>query len=201
MIALPPLPYSYDALEPHIDKLTVEIHYTKHHKGYYDKLVAALAGYPDLAKKPLLQLLTGLSEVPAEIRTSVRNNGGGLWAHTFFWESMCHNGSLLDPEGNLARAISRDFGSFEAFEKQFKAAAAAVFGSGWTWLVHDTQGKLSIRSTPGHDLPQVDGFEPLLVIDVWEHAYYLKYQNRRPEFIDNWWQLIDWAAVEKRIKT
>ncbi|MBN2267096.1 MAG: superoxide dismutase [Candidatus Babeliaceae bacterium] len=193
-----PLPYAFDALEPQMDARTVEIHYTKHHRGYFDKLEASLKGYPEYWKRPLIDLLTNLNDIPETVRMSVRNNGGGLWVHDFFWRSMAPGGLSLNKRNAFAAALVRDFGSIEKFEKDFKAAAASFFGSGWTWLVRDTAGKLWILSTPGHDLPTAAKYVPLLVVDVWEHAYYLKYQNRRAEFLDNWWQLIDWQKVEKR---
>lgn len=197
MVILMKLPYSYEALEPFMDARTVEIHYTKHHQGYVNNLNAALEKAPDECKKmSLRQLLVSLDGIPEDIRMAIRNNGGGVFNHDMFWTIMAPNAGGA-PFGTLAEAINRDFGSFEKFKESFTAKAKAFFGSGWVWLVTDKQGKLSIMSTPGHDVPMQQGFEPLLVIDVWEHAYYLKYQNRRPEYIENWWHLVNWPQVEK----
>jgi superoxide dismutase, Fe-Mn family len=196
IFALMKLPYSYDALEPFMDARTVEIHYTKHHQGYVNNLNAALEKAPDDIKKmPLEQLLVSLDRIPENIRMAVRNNGGGVFAHDLFWTIMAPKAGGM-PSGKLAEAITRDFGSFEKFKESFSVMAKAFFGSGWVWLVVDNKGKLSIMSTLGHDIPLQKGFEPIMVIDVWEHAYYLKYQNRRPEYIENWWNLVNWQQVE-----
>jgi len=192
---LPPLPYSYDSLEPYMDARTVEIHYTKHHQGYVNKLNAALKEYPELQKMPLEELIIHLDKVPEKIRTAVRHNGGGHFNHMFFWNTMSSDKKDESPADDLKKAIIRDFGSLEEFKKKFAEQAGAFFGSGWTWLVMDSFGKLHIVSTPGHDVPMREGFQPILIIDVWEHAYYLKYQNRRPEFIENWWHLVNWPVV------
>ena len=194
MYTLQPLPFAYDALEPYMDARTVEIHHTKHQQGYVDKLNKALEGHSALQKMPLEQLLVSLDKVPEEIRTVVRNNGGGVFAHEMFWNVMGPNAGG-EPTGELAQAIVHDFGSFDTFKDTFSDAAAKVFGSGWTWLCVDKDGKLVIISTPGHDMPMQQGLQPIMVIDVWEHAYYLKYQNRRPQYITNWWLLLNWPKV------
>jgi Fe-Mn family superoxide dismutase len=194
---LPPLPYAYDALEPSIDKQTMEIHYTKHHGGYVAKLNAAVEG-TDLVDKSLEDIMKNVSKYPA----AVRNNGGGHYNHSLFWSIMKNNGGG-NPSGDLANAINSSFGSFEQFKKQFGDAAANRFGSGWAWLILNN-GKLEITSTPNQDNPLMDVAEkkgnPVLGLDVWEHAYYLKYQNRRPEYIENWWKVVNWSAVEGRFK-
>jgi Fe-Mn family superoxide dismutase len=192
---LPPLPYPTNALEPHIDAQTMEIHHGKHHNAYVTNLNAALEKAPELADKPLDELLRDLSGVPEAIRTAVRNNGGGHWNHSQFWLWMAPNAGGA-PSGNLADAISTSFGDFEKFKEQFAAAGAARFGSGWVWLNNDA-GKLSITSSPNQDNPLMDGKTPLLGLDVWEHAYYLKYQNRRPDYIGAWWNVVNWAEVNK----
>lgn len=191
-----PLGYGYSALEPYMDAQTLEIHYTKHHQAYVDKLNKALEKHPELFKKPLEVLLVNLDEVPEDIRTDVRNNGGGHWAHGFFWKCMAP-AQKREPQGTLKAALEKTFGSVDEFKKAFEAAATAHFASGWCWLVIDREGNLKIISTPNHDLPQRDGLSPLLVIDVWEHAYYLKYQNRRGEFINSWWNVVNWPYVEE----
>ncbi len=188
---LPTLSYAYDALEPYIDARTMEIHHTKHHQAYIDKLNAALAGRPELADKPLEALLADLDALPTDIRTAVRNHGGGHANHTLFW-TVIGPGQGGRPEGDLAAAIERAFGSFDAFKTQFADAAAGRFGSGWAWLVKDKAGKLSIESTANQDSPLMEGKKPLLGLDVWEHAYYLKYQNRRPEYIGAFWNIVNW---------
>ncbi len=194
---LPKLPYGYDALEPYIDKTTMEIHYTKHHNGYVTKLNDAVAG-TDLENKSLEEILKDASKHPV----GVRNNGGGHYNHSLFWTVMKNGGGGF-PKGDLESAINSSFGSFEEFKKQFANAAAARFGSGWAWLVVK-DGKLAITSTANQDNPIMDVAEvkgtPVLGLDVWEHAYYLKYQNRRPEYIDNWWNVINWDEVTKRLK-
>jgi Fe-Mn family superoxide dismutase len=191
---LPDLPYDYDALEPYVDERTMHVHHDKHHQAYVNNLNKALEGYEDLQKKSTIALLLDLDEVPDDIRTAVRNNAGGHAAHTLFWECMSPNGGG-EPDGALADAIEKSFGSFGAFQTAFNKAAATYFGSGWIWLCADADGKLEIATTPGHDNPVVDGLMPLLVLDVWEHAYYLKYENRRAEFIKAWWNVVDWDTV------
>lgn len=192
---LPPLPYSYDALEPFIDKMTMEIHHTKHHNAYVTNLNAAVEG-TDMAGKSLEELFKNISKHPA----AVRNNGGGHWNHSLFWTIMKKNGGGK-PEGTLGDAINSTFGSFDSFKEQFSKAGATRFGSGWAWLVAQN-GKLAIGSTPNQDNPLMDVSElkgtPIFGLDVWEHAYYLKYQNRRPEYIENWWNTINWQEVAKR---
>ena len=193
--ALPDLPYDYSALEPHIDARTMEIHHSKHHRAYCDKTNAALEGTP-LSEKPIEEVLADLDAVPEKIRTAVRNNGGGYANHTLFWTSMSPKGGG-EPEGELHAALTETFGGLKEFREQFSAAAAAQFGSGWAWLVADGD-KLAVVSTPNQDTPLSQGKTPLLLLDVWEHAYYLKYQNRRPEYIAAWWQVVDWEEVAKR---
>jgi len=190
---LPPLPYAYTALEPHIDEATMHYHHDNHHNTYVTNLNNALAKYPDLAGQSLEALLADLDAVPADIRTIVRNNGGGHWNHTFFWEIMGPNGG--EPEGDLAAAINAAFGSFADFKDKFKAAGLVRFGSGWAWLVAASDGTLSIMSTPNQDNPLMEGKTAILGVDVWEHAYYLKYQFRRPAYIDAWWNVVNWAKV------
>ena len=193
---LPKLPYAFDALEPHIDARTMEIHYGKHHQGYVNKLNAALEGHPDLQELTPLELLLSLDSMPESIRTAVRNNGGGHVNHSMFWTNMSPDGGGT-PGGMLGRAIDESFGSFVEFHKQFSNAAATRFGSGWAWLV-EAGGKLSVESTANQDSPIMDGKKPIMGLDVWEHAYYLKYQNRRPDYINAWWNVVNWAAVSKR---
>ena len=194
---LPELPYAYDALEPYIDEQTMRIHHTKHHNGYVSKLNAALEKYPDLQEVSLETLLRHLPSVPEEIRTAVRNNGGGHANHSLFWTVMGPGGGG-SPTGELAEAISATFGSFEAFKERFTHAALTRFGSGWAWLALTGFGKLVVYSTPNQDSPYLDGFTPLLGLDVWEHAYYLKYQNRRAEYVNNWWNVVNWEVVAER---
>jgi superoxide dismutase, Fe-Mn family len=194
---LPALPYAHDALEPYIDKLTMEIHHSKHHNGYVTKLNGAVEG-TDLAGKSLEELLKNVSKHP----TAVRNNGGGHFNHSLFWTVMKKGGGG-QPEGDLANAVKDAFGSFDKFKEQFSNAAATRFGSGWAWLVVQN-GKLAVGSTPNQDNPVMDVSElkgtPILGLDVWEHAYYLKYQNKRPEYIENWWNVVNWEEVGKRFK-
>jgi Fe-Mn family superoxide dismutase len=194
---LPSLPYAYDALEPSIDKQTMEIHHTKHHGGYVSKLNAAIEG-TDLADKSIEVILKNVSKYSA----AVRNNGGGHYNHSLFWTIMKSKGGG-NPSGDLANAINSSFGSFEQFKKLFSDSAGARFGSGWAWLI-SSSGKLEITSTPNQDNPLMDVSEkkgtPILGLDVWEHAYYLKYQNRRPEYIENWWKVVNWDAVADRFK-
>jgi len=194
---VPDLPYDYSALEPHVDEATMKVHHDKHHQAYVDKANAALEG-TDLADKDIEEVIANLGEVPEDKRTAVRNNGGGHLNHSLFWESMSPDGGG-EPEGALADAINDAFGSFEDFKSQMKDAGVNQFGSGWAWLVHDGSG-LAVVSTPNQDNPVTDGKTPLLGVDVWEHAYYLKYQNKRPDYIDAWWSTVDWAKVAERFE-
>jgi Fe-Mn family superoxide dismutase len=196
---LPPLPYPYDALEPYIDAQTMEIHHTKHHQAYINNVNKALEGYPELQQKSIEELLREINELPEAIRTTVRNNGGGHANHSLFWTIMKPQGGGT-PTGELAEAIHATFGSFEAFKEKFSAEAAGRFGSGWAWLVVDENGKLQVYSTPNQDSPYMQGHVPILGLDVWEHAYYLKYQNRRPEYIQNWWNVVNWDQVAQYYK-
>jgi Fe-Mn family superoxide dismutase len=193
---LPDLPYGHDALEPHIDAKTMEIHHGKHHGGYVSKLNAALEGHADLAGKSVEHLVADLTAIPENIRTAVRNNGGGHANHSLFWTIMSPKGGG-EPSGDLADAIKDAFGGFDKFKETFAAAAAARFGSGWAWLVVDG-GALAVMSTANQDNPLMDSRTPILGLDVWEHAYYLKYQNRRPDYIAAWWNLVNWGEVAKR---
>ena len=196
---LPPLPYPANALEPHIDAQTMEIHHGKHHNAYVTNLNAALEKAPELADKSLEDLLRNLNSVPEAVRTAVRNNGGGHWNHSQFWKTMGPNGGG-GPTGKLADAINAAFGDFEKFKEAFNAAGAGRFGSGWVWLVNEG-GKLAITSTPNQDNPLMDGKSPpILGNDVWEHAYYLKYQNRLPDYLKAWWNTVNWEEVGKRFK-
>jgi superoxide dismutase, Fe-Mn family len=192
---LPPLPYAADALEPHIDEQTMTIHHDKHHGTYVTNVNAALEG-TDHADTPIEEILKDLSAVPEDKRTAVRNNGGGHYNHTMFWENMSPDGGG-EPDGELAEAISSAFGGFSDFQAELKKAGLGRFGSGWAWLIHDGSG-LAIVSSPNQDNPISDGKTPLLGVDVWEHAYYLKYQNRRPDYIDAWWNVVNWAKVAER---
>jgi Fe-Mn family superoxide dismutase len=195
---LPALPYAFDALEPHIDKMTMEIHHGKHHAAYVTNVNKALESVPELADKTVEELLANnCAIVPEAIRTAVRNNGGGHINHSMFWQIMGPNAGGA-PIGNLASAISGAFGSFETFKEKFNAAATTRFGSGWAWLVKDGAGKLEVYSTANQDSPIMEGKFPIMGLDVWEHAYYLKYQNRRPEYIGNWWNVVNWKAIEDR---
>jgi Fe-Mn family superoxide dismutase len=193
--SVPPLPYAYDALEPHIDKATMEFHHDKHHQAYVDKANAALEG-TSLADAAIEDVLRDLSQVPEDKRTAVRNNGGGHYNHSLFWESMSATGGG-GPDGELASAIDAAFGSFADFKAKLKETGVNQFGSGWSWLVHDGSG-LAIVGTPNQDTPLSAGKAPLVGVDVWEHAYYLKYQNRRPDYIDAWWNVVDWGKVAER---
>ncbi|HEX6989239.1 MAG TPA: superoxide dismutase [Bacillota bacterium] len=194
---LPPLPYDYAALEPHIDEQTMRIHHDRHHAAYVNNLNAALEGQAGLAGKSVEDLLRGIDQVPEAIRTAVRNNGGGHANHTLFWEVMKPGGSR-QPGGDLAAAIDRAFGSFDQFKEAFSKAAAGRFGSGWAWLVVDGGGNLKVYSTANQDSPYMEGDVPILGLDVWEHAYYLKYQNRRPDYIQAWWNVVNWDEVGRR---
>lgn len=193
---LPELKYSYNALEPHIDELTMTIHHSKHHAAYVNNLNAALEKYPELQKKNVEELVASLESIPESIRTAVRNNGGGHLNHTFFWSILSPEGGG-EPEGELAVVINSKFGSFEAFKEEFAKAAATRFGSGWAWLVLNKKDELSIVSTPNQDSPVSEGLRPILGLDVWEHAYYLKYQNRRPDYVSQWWNVVNWNEVSR----
>lgn len=193
---LPPLPYANDALEPHIDAMTMEIHHDRHHNTYVTNLNAALEKAPDLQNKSLEEIISNLDAVPEEIRTAVRNNGGGHANHTLFWEVIGPNGGG-QPTGALADAINNELGGFDKFKEDFTKAATTRFGSGWAWLVLK-DGKLAVTSTPNQDNPLMEGQTPLLGLDVWEHAYYLKYQNKRPDYIGAFWNVVNWDAVNKR---
>ena len=195
---LPPLPYGYDALEPTIDAQTMTLHHDKHHQTYVTNLNGAIEKHPELASKSLDDLLMDLNSVPEDIRTVVRNHGGGTWNHSMFWEIMGPNAGGA-PSGDVASAVDAAFGSFDAFKSEFEKAANGRFGSGWAWLVKQGSG-LAIVSTANQDNPLSDGKTPILGIDVWEHAYYLKYQNRRAEYVTNWWNVVNWDAVAERYK-
>jgi Fe-Mn family superoxide dismutase len=197
---LPPLPYPPDALEPHIDKQTMEIHHGKHHNAYVTNLNKALESAPELANKSVEELLANnLAAVPESIKAAVRNNGGGHANHSFFWPLMAANAGGA-PTGNIKSVIDSTFGSFDAFKEKFNAAATSRFGSGWAWLVKDSSGKFDIYSTANQDSPLMEGKTPILGLDVWEHAYYLKYQNRRPDYIAAWWNVVNWNEVNKQLK-
>ena len=192
---VPPLPYDYAALEPHIAEATMKVHHDPHHQAYVDKANAALEG-TEFADKPIEEVIENLSQLPDDKRGPVRNNGGGHLNHTLFWESMSPDGGG-EPDGELADAINEAFGSFDDFKSKLKDAGVNQFGSGWAWLVHDGSG-LAVVSTPNQDSPLTDGKTPLVGVDVWEHAYYLKYQNKRPDYIDAWWNTVDWSKVAER---
>ena len=190
---LPALPYDFGALEPHVDTQTMQIHHGKHHQAYVNNLNATLEKAPELQRTSLDDLLSALPKVPEAVRTAVRNNGGGHWNHSFFWTLMGPNAGGA-PSGPLADAITRSFGGFDAFKQQFQAAAMGRFGSGWAWLIAGPGG-LTIESTPNQDSPLMEGKKAILVIDVWEHAYYLKYQNRRADYVSAWWNVVRWDVV------
>jgi Fe-Mn family superoxide dismutase len=195
---LPQLPYDYNALEPYIDAKTMEIHHTKHHQTYVTKLNEALAQAPEIADKPLEELLRTINEVPENVRKAIQNHGGGHMNHSFFWTIMGpHTGG--EPRGPVADALNASFGNFTTFKENFSKAAASVFGSGWAWLVRDEHGKLVITTTPNQDSPLMHQQIPILGLDVWEHAYYLSYQNKRPDYIAAWWNVIRWSEVEKHL--
>jgi Fe-Mn family superoxide dismutase len=194
---LPPLPYPTDALEPHIDKQTMEIHHGKHHAAYVNNLNAALEKHPELQSKSVEDLLKGINTVPEDIRTAVRNNGGGHLNHSMFWQIMGPNAGGA-PTGAIADAITSSFGSFDSFKEQFSKAGVGRFGSGWAWVIA-SGGKLTIESTPNQDNPIMEGKAPVFGIDVWEHAYYLKYQNRRPDYISAWFNVVNWTEINKRL--
>lgn len=190
---LPDLPYAKDALEPHIDARTMEVHHDKHHAGYTKKLNAALEG-TEWEDKPIEEILGNLEALPADKQTAVRNNGGGFANHTLFWSIMSPNGGG-EPSGTLADAINAAFGSFDSFKEQFANAATGQFGSGWAWLIAESDGSVSVTSTPNQDTPLMEGKTPILGLDVWEHAYYLHYQNRRGDYVEGWWNVVDWDKV------
>jgi len=193
---LPDLPYGFDELEPHIDTATMQIHHGKHHQTYVNNLNAAIEKAPELASKSLDELLRGINAVPEAVRTAVRNNGGGHWNHSMFWNWMAPNAGG-SPGGEVGRAINDSFGGFDKFKEQWSAAGAGRFGSGWVWLMNDG-GKLSITSTPNQDNPLMEGKPaPILGLDVWEHAYYLRYQNKRPDYISAWWNVVNWDSVDE----
>ena len=194
---LPALPYAFTALEPHIDARTMEIHHDKHHQAYTTNLNKALEEFPDLQSKTIEQLLSSLDDVPEKIRTTVRNNGGGYANHNLFWQVMGPNKGG-EPTGDLANAINDAFGSFASFKEKFAAAGVGRFGSGWAWLVGQPGGSVSLTSTPNQDTPLMEGKNPILGLDVWEHAYYLLYQNRRPDYIAAWWNVVNWDEVARR---
>lgn len=197
MYTLPNLPYEYDELEPHFDAQTMEIHYSKHHQGYLNKLNAALEDHPDLFRRTAQDLLMNLEDLPAEIKTAVRNNGGGFVNHTLFWEGLSPSGGG-EPKDEVAAAITKQFGSFNEFKEVFSESAKTQFGSGWAWLVMDGDGDLQVYSTPNQDSPLLEDETPLLGLDVWEHAYYLKYQNKRPDYVTAFWEVVNWEEVNKR---
>lgn len=199
---LPDLPYAYDALEPFIDARTMELHHTKHHAGYVEKLNAALAKHPEVAEVPLEMLLSDLAKIPEDIRTAVRNHGGGHYNHSLFWNMMvspAEASAKVEASGTFAQSLSDTFGSMEKFKEAFTTATMGHFGSGWIWLVKNDEGELFITTTANQDTPLAGGSVPLLGVDVWEHAYYLKYQNRRAEYMENWWNVVNWNEVEKRL--
>jgi Fe-Mn family superoxide dismutase len=196
--SLPPLPYPTDALEPHIDKQTMEIHHGKHHNAYVTNLNAALEKHPELQSKSIEDLLRNINTVPEDIRTAVRNNGGGHHNHSMFWQIMGPNAGGA-PTGAIADAITGSFGTFDAFKEQVSKAGVGRFGSGWAWVI-DQGGKLVVESTANQDSPLMEGKKAVFGVDVWEHAYYLKYQNRRPDYIAAWWNVVNWAEVNKRLR-
>jgi superoxide dismutase, Fe-Mn family len=193
---LPPLPYPFDALEPNIDAKTMEIHHDRHHAAYVANLNKALESHPELGNQSVEDLMRNINQVPEDIRTAVRNNGGGHANHSFFWKIMGPNGGG-EPTGAVGQAITSTFGSFQAFKDKFNAAGAGRFGSGWAWLVADQGGNLSVTSTPNQDSPLMEGQVPILGCDVWEHAYYLKYQNKRADYLAAWWNTVNWDAINK----
>ena len=195
---LPSLPYAFDALEPYIDAMTMEIHHDKHHNAYVTNLNAALEKHPELTGKSLEELVTKIDRVPEDIRTAVRNNGGGHFNHSLFWQVMSPKGGG-EPTGDLANAINAGFGDFASFKTTFSQAAISRFGSGWAWL-GIKGGALTVLSMPNQDVPMMEGLTPILGLDVWEHAYYLKYQNRRPDYVSNWWNVVNWDEVARRYK-
>jgi superoxide dismutase, Fe-Mn family len=196
---LPPLPYPSNALEPHIDAKTMEIHHDKHHQAYITNANKALEGHPDLAAKPVDELLADLNKIPESVRTVLRNNAGGHSNHTFFWKIMGPNAGGT-PKGKLAEAINATFGGFDQFKEELQKAAIGRFGSGWAWLVVNKEGKLQITSTANQDTPISDGLKPVIGVDVWEHSYYLLYQNRRPDYLKAWWNVVNWDQAEKNFE-
>lgn len=198
---LPQLPYDYDALEPYVDEQTMKLHHDKHHSTYVTNLNAALEKHPNADPGNVEELLSNIDSVPEDIRATVKNNGGGHANHSMFWRLMSPDGGG-EPTGELASALDSSFGSFEDFKEQFAAAAApgALFGSGWAWLIADPDGTLSVETTANQDSPLLEGKTPVLGLDVWEHAYYLKYQNRRPEYIENWWNVVAWDEVARQFE-
>lgn len=196
---LEPLPYNYNALEPYIDERTMQFHHDKHHAAYVNNLNAAIGKYPQLKTMTVEQMLKDLNSIPADIRTIVRNNGGGHLNHSMFWKIMKPNGGG-EPTGEIATAIQENFGSFDAFKEQFNQTGIKLFGSGWVWLVLTKDGKLQITSTPNQDSPLIDGNYPIMGNDVWEHAYYLSYQNRRPDYLKSWWNVVNWEEINSRFK-
>jgi Fe-Mn family superoxide dismutase len=199
MFTLPDLPYDFNALEPHIDARTMEIHHGKHHQAYIDNLNKALEKAPALQGKTIEQIVGDLNRAPEEVRTAIRNHGGGHYNHSLFWQAMSPSGGGR-PTGELLDRIDASFGSFEAFKEKFSQAAITRFGSGWGWLSLDGNGGLVVHSTPNQDTPFMEGFKPILGIDVWEHAYYLLYQNRRPEYVSSFWNVINWEQVGRNLK-
>ncbi|UCG21378.1 MAG: superoxide dismutase [Deltaproteobacteria bacterium] len=199
MFTLPDLPYDFNALEPYIDARTMEIHHGKHHQAYIDNLNKALEKAPGLQGKTIEEIVSNLNSAPEEVRTAIRNHGGGHYNHSLFWKLMTGNGGG-QPEGELLQRINSSFGSFDAFKEKFAQAAVTRFGSGWGWLSVDGKGGLVVHSTANQDTPLMEGFKPILGIDVWEHAYYLLYQNRRPEYIENFWNVINWEQVGENLK-
>jgi superoxide dismutase, Fe-Mn family len=196
---LPPLSYPFNALEPHIDAKTMEIHHDKHHQAYITNANNALKDHPDLAAKPVDELIANLSQVPESIRTAVRNNAGGHSNHSFFWKIMAPNAGGT-PKGKLADAINSTFGGFDAFKEKLQAAGGSRFGSGWAWLVVNKEGKLEVTSTANQDSPIMEGLKPVIGVDVWEHSYYLTYQNRRPDYLKAWWNTVNWDQAEKNFE-
>lgn len=199
MFTLAPLPYAYDALEPYMSARIMELHHDKHQQAYVDNLNKALEKYPELQKKSLASLITSFDQIPQEIRTAVRNNAGGDLNHAFFWDCM-KKGGPRDPRDGVSAALLKQFGQFDAFKLQFEAAAKSVFGSGWAWLCVDKDGRLVITTTPNQDSPITSGMKPILGLDVWEHAYYLQYENRRPDYIKAWWNVVNWDHVEDQYR-
>jgi len=199
MFTLPKLPYAYDALEPYFDKATMEIHHTKHHQTYIDKLNKALDKHPEWKGKSVETLLTSLQEVPEDIRVAVRNHGGGHYNHCLFWTVLGPKAGG-NPSGEISQAIDGSFGNFQTFKEKFTEVAVNHFASGWAWACQDKAGKIVVRSMPEHDCPLTIGLKPLFVLDVWEHAYYLKFQNRRPEFVTAFWNVIDWKAINQILR-
>lgn len=199
MFTLPKLPYSYDALEPWIDAQTMEIHYTKHHQAYVDNLNAALKEYPEFLDTSVEDIVKNLEAIPEKVRIAVRNNGGGHYNHTLFWQLMAQKGGG-EPQGKLGEELVKTFGSFEQFKEKFSAAAKTRFGSGWAWLSLDSSGKLVITSSANQDTPFAEKLTPIVGLDVWEHAYYLKYHNRRPDYITAWWNVVNWDFAEDQFR-